>query len=64
MMNNQQFMHNSLTGQFMQMVQFWLFLLYSKVENDPQACTLIYLISMATFYFNILLLEWAILVKE
>jgi len=43
------------------MVQFGLFLLYSEVENDPQACPLIYLISLATFYFNILLV---ILVKE
>jgi len=37
-----------------EMVQFGLFLLYSKVETDPQTCPLIYLISMATFYFNIL----------
>jgi len=34
---------------------FGLFLLYSEVENDPQACPLIYLISLATFYFNTLL---------
>jgi len=40
-----------------EMVQFGLFLFYSKVENDPQTCPLIYLISIATFYFNILLLE-------
>jgi len=40
-----------------EMVQFRLFLLYSEVENNPKACPLIYLISLATFYFNILLLK-------
>jgi len=40
-----------------EMVQFGLFLLYSEVENGPQTCPLIYLLSMDTFYFNILLLS-------
>jgi len=43
---------------------FGLLLLYSEVENDPQTYPLMYLISLATFYFNILLLKWVILVKE
>jgi len=38
-----------------------VFLLDSEVENDTQASPLIYLISLATFYSKILLLEW---VKE
>jgi len=39
-----------------------MFLLNSEVENDPQTCPLFYLISLDTFYFKILLLEWVILV--
>jgi len=38
-----------------QMVQFGLFLLDSEVENNPQTCPLIYLISLTTFYSKILL---------
>jgi len=47
-----------------EMVESGVLLLDSEVENDPQTCPLIYLISLDTFYFKILLLEWVIPVKK
>ena len=44
-----------------ELVQFGLSLLDSEVEK---ICPLIYLISLATFYFKILLLVGTILVKQ